>query len=230
MNLLVSTNWCAHADGRANNPNTSKRMYDKNYLGDIWWRHVADKIEIIEGETACFVYESRCDRPTSWPTDPMYTEMLLCNQAKVEEQNHAHDVYAGMTMAAQYALVNGMDWLYIEQDCLVYGLDKVLKFTEGKKMCIGGGEYAWQPGWAEESLMWVSNEYLPTFIQKINAVRLYETEKIPEPIVMQMFKDDATLWPFGYGRKRPIDFDQEVFYAQQLSDEELDKFIEKLGL
>jgi len=230
MDLLVSTNWCAHADGSANNPKTSKRMYDAGYLWNVWWRHVESQIEVIEGETSFFVYESRCSVTTTWPSDPMYTEMLLCNQKRVETQHHAHDVYAGMTIAAQYALVNGMDWLYIEQDCLVYGLDKVLEFSKGKKICFGGGEYAWQPGWAEESLMYVSNEYLPTFIQKINACRLYETDQIPEPIVMQMFKDDVTLWPFGYGRKRPIDFDQDVFYAQQLSDEELDMFIEKLGL
>ena len=224
MNLLVSTNWCAHVDGSANNPKTSKMMYCKEYLEDTWVKHVERQIRI--SCTNYFLYHSYCGVPSTM----IYDYSVLSNLTKVEEQHHAHDVYAGMTMAAQYALVNGMDWLYIEQDCLVYGLDKVLEFAKGKKICFGGGEWSYQKGWAEESLMYVSNEYLPTFIQKINACRLYETDQIPEPIVMQMFKDDVTLWPFGYGRKRPIDFDQDVFYAQQLSDEELDMFIEKLGL
>ena len=37
-----------------------------------------------------------------------------------------------------------------------------------------------------------------------------------------------TPWPFGYGRIRPIDFSQPVFYAQQLTDNEIRGFQDAL--
>ena len=101
MNLLVSTNWCAHADGSANNPKTSKRMYTGDYLTQIWRRHIS-----ISGKFATdfvFVYGSNCDvMPYDyWVRYNPYLETFR----DVKTQHHAHDVYAGMTMAAQYALL-----------------------------------------------------------------------------------------------------------------------------
>lgn len=51
-----------------------------------------------------------------------------------------------------------------------------------------------------------------------------------EMLFHNKFCDMFTPWPFGYGRIRPIDFTQPVFYAQQLTDDEVAQFIQLQGI
>lgn len=227
MSLLVSTNWCAHANGRANNPKSSKYMYSSQYLESVWYEHIVRQIDHLNLQV--FLYRSNCEVAPSLAWTPKVQS--LKNQAKVETQRHCHDVYAGNTLAAQYALVNGMDWLFIEQDCLVWNLKRVFEIASKlDKVWFGGGEWAYQNGWVEESLMFVPNSMLSVYIERINRLRLWDSKEIPEPILYKEFQDVGAIWPFGYGRVRPINFNDDVFYAQQLSDDELDEFVKRLDL
>lgn len=217
--VIVSTNWCAHADGRANNPNTSRRMYRPDYLRRVWLPAIKNEIT----PAGYFVYSSKCDVNTDiYILDDISISYNITN---VEKQKHAHDAYAGIVAAAEHALVNDCNLLYVEQDCLVHNIPAVLSFARDHLMCYGSNEWAYNPGWSEESLMWIANSFLPQFINRINVARFWNIDGIPEPIFNGMFGGIATPWPFGFGRKRPIDFRQDTFYAQQLSDDELDMFL-----
>lgn len=138
-----------------------------------------------------------------------------------------HDSFAGMAVAAQYAYSNGMDYCYLEHDCLVKGLGKVIEFGQDKKVCYGFGEYSYSPGWAEQSLVFVPYFFIPEFVRRLNQSRInLVTQIIPEIAWHKTFDDMCTPWPFGYGRKQVRDWNASVFYKQQLTDEELNKFME----
>ena len=220
-NIIIGTGWCGFLDGRASNSETSKRVYGSFWL-NTWQKYIKRFIKPM----GYHVYHSNCEIDAALLSDDWSRTKGL---APVEILNHAHDAYASHIMGAQYALLNGCDYVFIEQDCLVYGLDKAIEWAQNQTAGIvyGFGEYSLFPGWSEESFTFVSNEFLPTFIARMNRRRIFETtNSAPEKIFHSLFKDLAEYWPFGYGRKRPIDFDQEVFYAQQITDDELEKFLE----
>lgn len=231
--IIVGTGWCAYRDGRNTARRTSKRMYEADYLAKIWLPY----IEWFIKPKGYFIYSSNCEIRSAW--DTYYDEGQDCyimnrevnrvtNLDRVEEQSHSHDAYCAMIMGAQFALLNGCDFVYIEQDCLVYRLDKALEWADGKKLVYGFGKWSHSEGWSEDSLQYIANVFLPEYIYRLNTVRFQEIPNfIGEPHYHKLFKDVADFWPFGFGRKRPIDFEQEIFYAQQLSDEELDGFLNK---
>ena len=118
--------------------------------------------------------------------------------------------------------------VYIEQDCFVHGLEKALEFAKDKKICYGFGEYSYNPDWAETSFVFVHKDFLDDFMIRIlssNADR--ETEFVTELLFHELFKDVFTPWPFGYGRKPVLDWNQEMFYKQQLTDKDIDKFLQE---
>ena len=133
-------------------------------------------------------------------------------------------------MGAQYALCCGCDFVYIEQDCLVYGLDRALAWAQGRDMVYGYGDPCQIiDGWAEHSFFFVSSGYIPNMLTAMNTQRVHETVGYPLPEIWwhNTFGSIADFWPFGYGRKRPIKWDGEAFYAQQLTDDELRGFLVK---
>ena len=217
--MIIGTGWCAHKDGRANNKGTSKKCYRNDFLVNTWKSSI-EKTVIPAGY---FVYSSNCAMPTLLDSN-MQSIMNLC---PVEKQLHCHDSQGSRVMGAQFALINGCNFLYVEQDCLVYGLDKILEFAKDKKIVYGYDEWSWQIGWAEDSLLYISKDYLCKYITLSNENKLVDNiSTTPEIDFQRVFSADADYWPFGFGRKRPIDFTQKCFYAQQLNDEELDLFLE----
>lgn len=210
--ILVSTGWCSFGEPNKNSM-ASKTQYLPGYLDSVW----KPQIEKYIKPDGYFVYSSNC---------PVRHNLILNNNIFICSKSDPRsriDYYGSILMSAQYALINGMDWLYIEQDCLVKGLDKVLEFADGKTMCYGYGDVSYTEGWAEQSLMYVTNCFLREFLEVMNI--LSKSKMLPEPIFHINFKDDFTPWPFGVGRKRPIDFMQPVIYAQQLVDFEISEFI-----
>lgn len=216
--IVVGTGWCAFEDCRSNNPRTSPRCYGSSWLKTVW----SGQIEKYIKPQKYHVYVSNCE---ILPDLDSRFEFVK-NLALVETQHHAHDAYAAMVSGAQYALVNGSDYVYIEQDCLVHGLDKALQWAHGKNICYGYGKYSFQEGWAEESFQYISYDYLTTYITLMNSSLIYhDTTENPEKIYHRLFNGDVTPWPFGYGRKRPIYLSDEMFYAQQCTAKEIELII-----
>ena len=236
--LIIGTGWCAHADGHANNKDSSRRMYQPEWL-ETWWKYHRDQLVLtIPGVVfenplqlqSPFCYVSECQ---VFPDGEIWDEVF---DAQLSHGNHdlsihSHDSQVAIIAGAQYAYCNECDFVYIEQDCLVRGLGKAIEWARDNeaKIAYGSGRWSMFPGWAEHSFIYISYDYLAKFVfEMMNSDIKFNDSKGREVVEMtfhRLFKDDATFWPFGYGRRRPIDFDQDVFYAQQLTDEEIEEFL-----
>ena len=231
-NVLISTGWCAQNEGH-NNPLRSKLQNESTYLGSVWLPYILKQIE----PGAINIYVSKCDTPPA-------TGLLRCNNLNVvwshrdaRKLAYRHDWSASIISGAAYAMANDMDLLYVEQDCLAYGLADIVRYaqTSSPAMMYGFGDNAsWAPGWAENSLTFVSSKLLPPFIWAMNEIRNCTDGDVKfehafhNVLMAGELSEYFHPWPFGCGRKRPVPFDQENFYAQQLTDEDLDGFLTKL--
>jgi hypothetical protein len=164
---------------------------------------------------------------------------------------HANDIrtghittkYCGATRAilngATYALCCDADlYIYVEQDCVVYGRDFVRQAiadsdfdiylgarTKGGKGLFGGVAAPM----LQESVIVVRRQGLERFISSLILAEESDGQLPPE------VKKERDLFPFGilsvpFGRSRPIDFSLPCFYAQHLSQDELEDFMRLEGI
>lgn len=167
----------------------------------------------------------------------------------VLDQNYGHpnDIrvgklctkYSGFTRSvingAMYALCCDCDfYVYVEQDCLVYG-DNLLTHAIGDSMSdillgqvtengrgINGMVAA---PMLQQSLMIVRRVALERFLDGVLGAPWTDGERSPEEIMAARLKPfDWIRIPFG--RSRPLDFLQSHFYAQHLSQQELAQFLQ----
>jgi len=227
--VCVGTGWYSDNERRnKTNPACAAEFFAPDYLWRVWLPHVTNSIE----PGAIFVYESICELPLTNP--PENIEVIRgkrSNASRPYLRDEPHDWGASIMMGAQYAYCNEMDFVYFEQDCLCYRLDKALEWARGKNLIYGFGPSAsWQPGWAELSFIYVAYNFIPLFMKRLYNFKLhiwnndFDRVKHPEICIHKLFRDDAEYWPFGYGRVLPIDWNQEVFYAQQMQAGDLRRF------
>jgi hypothetical protein len=150
--------------------------------------------------------------------------------------------YSGFTRSvlsgAMHALCCDADfYVYVEQDCLIYGEDFLEKALAGSDQEIllgpptenGKGLYGQVAApMLQQSLMIVRRSGLERFISGVLGSPVTDGERSPEETMR------LCLPPFGligvpYGRSRPIDFGLSHFYAQHLDDRELAQMIETIG-
>lgn len=229
--LLVGTGWCAWNKGH-NDPRRSSKQNESIYLAKYWLQAITNQLM----PSAACIYHSQCDIGAKNEALDNFFDSVSCAPAPANELPYRHDWAASNITAAAYAYANDMDYLFVEQDCLVVGLDKAVTIAREKGgIWYGYGENAsYRPGWAENCLIYVDNALLLAFIRAMHAIK--DTPD-GEPFLEQRFHEELSrcegnihYWPFGCGRLRPIPWDEDVFYAQHLTDEELDKFKERLQL
>ena len=216
--ILIGMTWHSTPDLV---PKGAPRFYKQDFLVDIRYPFIEKQI----GDYVNFIYISG--------ENNKIVPILSGNEVAITGQYHEHikgfDSFAGMAVAVQYALSNGMDYLYMEHDCLAVGLDKILDWASGKDICYGFGKYGFAPDWAEHSLVYISNSFMPEFLSQMNSTQIVGVPGIvPEIIFHRMFGDAADAWPFGYGRKRPINYKDEIFYAQQLNNAETNNILQEV--
>lgn len=135
-------------------------------------------------------------------------------------------------MGAMYALLNEMDFVYVEQDCLVVGsnwVDYCRNRMNKKKIMFGSGAGTFQR--IQQSLFLVDVEYIPEFLNvsinpKTGGVqRVFNRNRLkhenPESRWYRYFSKHADYLPFGSGRARPIPTNDDYFYVQHLTNPEL---------
>ena len=162
---------------------------------------------------------------------------------------HANDLrtgrivtkYSGFTRSvingAMYALCCDADfYVYVEQDCLLFGEDFLAQAVGGSSADIllgaapqnaKGLNGAAAAPMLQQSLMIVRRAGLERFLIGLLSAPKGDGEVSPEKTMK------TRLAPFDfvdlpYGRSRPIDFDLPHFYAQHLDDEELSRFTKRL--
>ena len=151
--------------------------------------------------------------------------------------------YSGYTRAvingAMYALCCDADfYVYVEQDCVLYGEDflthAVGNATEDILMGrvteqgrgLGGRAAAAMP---QQSLVVVRGAALPRFIEGIVNAPCTDGELSPELIMHDRLAPVGFL-RVPYGRSRPIDFERGHFYVQHLDEDELRRFLSLIRL
>jgi len=139
---------------------------------------------------------------------------------------------------AFYALMNDADHsVFIEQDCVVVGggiVEQAIAEMEEQKKKISYGKLGKMGSYIEQSFVIIRNDYILEFIQKYLSIAQSDNvfRGIPPELKFKKINEADQLWcplPFGYGRDRPIHFHDAVFYAQQMSSEELAQLHEITG-
>lgn len=131
---------------------------------------------------------------------------------------------------AMQAYINNLDYVYIEQDLLIFG-DEFIKnvFTlmneKNKKICYLTGEET--PQKLQQSLVFVKYEYLSFLISELIN---YKDNTIAEELKhYRLFKDDIMWCPYKGGRQRKK-LDATYYCLQHLKDNELLHIIDNFKL
>jgi hypothetical protein len=204
---------------------------------DVWYRQVM----------RCIAPERIVVTDSASPVKPDYLSYAGLQWIELDRNyGHANDVrlgavktrYSGFTRSvingAMYALCCDADYyIYVEQDCLVYGIDFLPQAIGGspEDILLGpptqngrGIAGAIAAPMIQQSLMVVARSGLERFLEGLLGAPWGDGERPPEETMR------LRLAPFGfvqvpYGRSRPIDFRQSHYYAQHLTDDELAQFL-----
>ena len=214
--ICLSTGW--YSNGKPTNKKSAPKMYDSGWFRK--WRAFHKTSMLFDATT---LYESNCQ----YQVHPYLSQAFTAHALGTKTEYHTrHDWWSSFLFGAMYAYSNNMHLVYIEQDCLVKGLDKAVELAieSDKPMFYGYGEYSFQKGWAEHSFVFVKNTFVDIAISRILDCKLdREARPLPEKLFHSMFNDAFTPWPFGYGRKPVADWDSPILYKQQITPEELVK-------
>jgi len=142
-------------------------------------------------------------------------------------------------LGALIAYSNNCDLVYKEQDCLAFGpwaetLGNVLR--DGIKITTGKLSSD-LPFKVEQSLFGVKYDFLLEFVSSYLSIPQPDSEMVPEhkwhQLIEGEWKEKFAWLPFGYGRQRPVNYDDKVFYVQHdphsrsISNEEFNKLKER---
>jgi len=129
-------------------------------------------------------------------------------------------------MGAMHAYCNDADFVYIEQDCLIYGdgiIEWCMKNHGDFKLLLGNGERTPQP--IQQAFQIWKREWIPELINHFCQHKRYAIEpKCQEKYWWDALGSAITWLKIGYGRQRPIDFNDRYFYAQHWTIEELQNY------
>lgn len=138
-----------------------------------------------------------------------------------ETNNFQNGWIRGFLRGVKWADEHEVDLIYVEQDCLALGagwVESIYNKSEGNKILYGGCKFKGKkpiPWGIQQSLVFIPHRVAGKFYSAIMGARgSCETR----------FKDcgiSYKLLPFGYGRARPLEWDDKMFYAQRWTRDEL---------
>ena len=119
------------------------------------------------------------------------------------------------------------DFIYVEQDCLVFGdwekaiLDE--SADKGRMAMYGKGVANIAP--CEQSLFWIHRDFITEFIHRYMGFSDGDGKMLPEEKFKRMADADLRISTFslGVGRDRPFPYDAPAWYAQHLTPEEIEE-------
>tara|TARA_B100000963_G_scaffold49152_1_gene37362 strand:- start:6149 stop:6940 length:792 start_codon:yes stop_codon:yes gene_type:complete len=151
-------------------------------------------------------------------------------------------------LGLEYAYLSDTEYfVYVEQDALLFGNNIVEKCIDKmtKPYMFGSGLGTKQP--LQQSFFIIRRDGMEKFIKRIQNISALDSKYSPE---MKFTSACTLLWyympeflfdirgfwrlvklytncnylPIGYGRKRPIDFNDDLFYFQHGNKDELDQY------
>lgn len=111
--------------------------------------------------------------------------------------------------------------IYKEQDCLAFGpwVRKIKEVMSDDVRFTTGRLANCEPFLAEQSLFAMRREFMIGFVRRYLDKKRPDWDLVPEMKFEQIINDLGPRYfqwlPFGYGRQRPVNWDDEVFYIQQ---------------
>ncbi len=195
---------------------------NKEALFDIWWKNTLyhtrynppkDIYVINSGGTIS-------NKRGKW-VDIDYNIGHVCDTMKGGFNEHKHGL-CGWTMSTLHAALLAYscdcDLIYKEQDCLAFGnwVEKIYETTpEGCKIVTGIMDIPFK---IEQSLFLIKKEFLIEFVREYLSLIVPDWEMVPEhkwdKLFVEKFSGRCGFLPFGYGRKRPVNYDDKIFYVQ----------------
>ena len=117
------------------------------------------------------------------------------------------------------------DFIYVESDCLVFGDWESSIINEAKehnfKAVFGKGVANIAP--CEQSLFWIEWDFITEFVNRYLSFPEGDGLMLPEAKFAMMAKGDLRISTFslGVGRDRPLPYDAPSWYAQHITDAEM---------
>lgn len=143
---------------------------------------------------------------------------------------------AGILLGAMLCYHDGVDMLYKESDCLAFGpyVDRLYcELDEAHAANMIFGQRNWNNGAAghsAQSLTLIRWNFLPTFIKRYLTLIPNDRDMVTEAKFDEIEKQGSvTRTTMGCDRSRPILYDDECFYSQHLTLDELAQ-LSKSGL
>jgi len=216
---VIATGW--HSNGKSPNPGVSEKCYKANWLLEYWIPFNLSQIH--PADTSLYVSDCLI-KPLGYDSFSNISFASLAN----DHYHTRHDWWSSVLSGAMYAYNNNLHLVYVEQDCFVWGLDKAIRWAldQKAKICYGFGNVSYRSGWSENSFTFVHKDFIDDFIiRAISSNADRSTDFVLEILFHELYKDVFTPWPFGYGRKPVQDWNHEIFYKQQLTNNDIDKFM-----
>jgi hypothetical protein len=134
---------------------------------------------------------------------------------------------SSILISALIAYSSRCDLIYKEQDCLYFGniIEQIYKESKGNKILTGRFKSDANL-MAEISLMYVPHKMLFKFIETLSNIIENEIIKPNYPekeIALLIDMLDGEYFTFGYGRDRPINFDDNSFFIQHIGYDRSEK-------
>ena len=232
-NILVCTGWYSDNDRwkRYKNTGRSKLTFKSSWFSDYWIPQIEKFINPYY-----YFYVSKCEIMPFWKLsyELIKRVSIIAAITKADKLDHRHGFHSAIMNGMQFALTEGLHFVFIEQDCFCHNLDKIIDWSlentsknDNKFLAYGFGQYSFQRGWAEQSLIFVPNNCIEFVLDELIKSRIHETKGLPMPerIWQVLFERYAVYFPFGYGRHEVKNWDNGMFYKQQLTNNDIDNFI-----
>jgi hypothetical protein len=170
----------------------------------------------------------------------MHTKQIFCNC----NLGHVGDLIkenkgglcgwsASVCMLALLAYNCGRDFIYKEADCLWFGpvLERMYQDCDGKGMVFGAKMDAAPWMACAQSTFLIKRDFILDFLRGYLFLP-DDKDMLPEDKFVKLEENSPDRYgrlSFGVDRMRPLPWDSEVWYAQQWTQEELEK-ARSLGL
>jgi hypothetical protein len=233
MKYLIGTGWWCDETGihthTKHQPYVDKETRQQSFF-DLWYKSVMSftkpsKIVVIDSNSPVKPNLSEKKNVILYSLDNNYGAAL---DGTTERILSGWD--RSILLSATVAFFEDCDYfVYVEQDCLLWGeniIENIIDSMGDKKIALGNGGGTPQP--LQQSLVIIRKDYIPFFTNLEMTSSQEELSFSPESRYFNKFKDDIKFFDIDFGRKRPIDFNKNHFYAQHLNKEELKTFKEKL--
>jgi len=153
------------------------------------------------------------------PATRLQNTVPIVRYRRANNLGHSMGWKDSVIKGAEYCMCKGYDYyVYIEQDCLVWGEDIIENCCKEMKKPLMFGDADGLPWEIQQCFFIVKAYYLSEFI-RINK----ESEvNPPEHLWHERFRDEFQYFSFKGGRQRTLD--NKMGYVQHITEEELECF------